>query len=733
MTASPSRITVGLANVLVLLSVCSRLEAAAPEKVTFTEHVAPVIFHNCSSCHRPGQGTPFSLLDYRDVRKRGSLIQNVTESNYMPPWPPAKGWGHFSGERRLTDDQIALISKWVDSGMEEGPKDKLPPLPTFPAGGWSLGEPDLIIKLPEAFEVPADGPDIYRGFAFPLNLTEDKWVTAVDIQPSARSVVHHALYFLDNSGRAMELEKADPKPGFRGMGIPRTGALGGWAVGATPKVLPMGLAYALPKGSDFVVQVHFHPSGKPQREQTTYGIYFAKKKPEKRVLGTQTPLAFGIATKLKTEGIKAGDAKFSINGVWEVPFDIDLVNIGGHAHYLCTTMKTVATLPSGRQEKLFAIDDWDFNWQGRYNYESPVRLPKGTRVKSVLTYDNSSDNPRNPSNPPVDVAWGEGSTDEMGSVTLTFVAVNEADVDAYRGPSLFVKGDGFAGGIGARNRPRARGARQGLGGGGEGGRLAMLNPDLLLGRFDAFDKNHDGKVDKDELPEQFQNLINRLDVNRDDAITKQEIRDGFRVMRAQLVGEPDDADKADAAKPAAAVEPAAKTSSTDEAAQSIQDLDGRVWKPLSPSGKTKANVLVFMTGDCPVSNTFSPEIVRLSREYAGKGVQFLLVEVDPDTTPEQAAAHAKEYSLDLPVLLDRSHALIKRTGAKTTPEAAVITPDGRVVYSGRIDDRFGKLGRQRPEPSQRELKDALDAVLGGKPVAVARTEAVGCPIADLAN
>jgi len=751
MSVSPSRRFAGLASLLVPLVVCPVVMAAEPtvpaKKITFTEHIASVIFANCSSCHRPGEGTPFNLLDYHDVKKRGSLIQSVTDSHYMPPWPPAKGWGHFSDERRLTDEQIALISQWVDSGMEEGPKEKLPPLPKFPEGGWTLGEPDLIVKLPESFDIPADGPDIYRAFALPLHLTEDKWVTAVDIKPSARSVVHHALYFIDSTGQALALDKEDPKPGFRGMGFPRTGSLGGWAVGATPRILPMGLAYPLSKESDFVVQIHFHPSGKAQREQTTFGIYFAKKKPEKRILGTQAPLAFGLGTKLKSEGIKAGDAHFTINGVWEVPFDIELVNVGGHAHYLCTTMKATATLPSGQQEKLFAIDDWDFNWQGRYNYAEPVRLPKGTKVKAVLTYDNSADNPRNPSSPPVDVAWGEGSTDEMGSVTFTFVAVNESDIDNYRGPSIFVKGDGFAGGtrnsVGGANRPPA-GQRKGLGGllgqrkGAAGGggspadRLAMLNPDLILSRFDFLDKNHDGKVDDNELPEQFHNLLNRLDMNHDNAITKDEIREGFRIMRLQFRGEPDGSEKeGDAKAPSASCAAPSAASSAKSTVVAMPDLDGRVWKPLSPSGKTKANVLVFVTDDCPVANAFSPEIVRLSHEYATKGVQFFLVEVDPDTNAKQAAAHAKEYSLDLPILLDREHLLTRRAGAKHTPEVAVVVSDGQLAYSGRIDDRFTKLGRQRPEPAHRDLKEALDAVLDGKPVAVSRTEAIGCPIADL--
>ncbi len=425
-------------SALICTTICAAICAAGAP--TFTETIAPIVYRNCTTCHRPGQAAPFSLITYDDVKKRGSLIAAVTQSRYMPPWHAEHGYGEFEGERRLTDAEIGAIAAWVKQGMPEGDPKKLPAAPEFPEG-WHLGKPDLILEMPAAFNLPADGPDIYRNFVIPTRLTEDKWVRVVEFHPSARKVVHHTLFAYDATGSAGRMDGRDGKPGFSGMsgvgaaslaaasnGLARTGSLGGWAVGATPQFLPDGVAMPLPKGSDFILQMHFHLTGKAESERSTVGIYFAEKPPERLVQSIQVPALFGIGAGLN---IKPGES-FTVQDSITLPADVKAFSVSGHAHYLCKEMKATATLPDGSTQPLLWIRDWDFNWQDRYNYQSPVALPKGTRIDVKLVYDNSAANPHNPRNPPQQVWWGEQSFDEMGSVTLVAQAVNKEDEPALR-------------------------------------------------------------------------------------------------------------------------------------------------------------------------------------------------------------------------------------------------------------------------------------------------------------
>ena len=423
--------------------------------ITFNKDIAPILFNNCASCHRPGEAAPFQLLSYADARKRAKQLAAVTESRYMPPWKADHSDYALKGDRRLTSDQIGLIRQWADEGAIEG-TSALPPIPTF-VDGWQLGKPDLVVKMSEAFTVPGDGPDIYRNFALPLGISEDKWVRAIEFRPSARTVVHHSLFFFDASGSARRMDEQDPMPGYSGGmgGISRSiggfgargrvtqdgtaktdstfGSLGGWAVGGQPKELPEDLAWFLPKGSDLVLSTHFHPSGKSETEISTVGIHFAKRPPSKRFAGVQLPALFGFFSGIE---IPAGEKAYTIADSFTLPVDVRGIGVGAHAHYLAKQMKMTATLPNGEKKTLLAINDWDFSWQDQYQFSRPVDLPRGTKLDVTISYDNSAENPRNPSSPPRRVTWGEGSTDEMGSMSLMLVATNEADLpklqSAYR-------------------------------------------------------------------------------------------------------------------------------------------------------------------------------------------------------------------------------------------------------------------------------------------------------------
>jgi hypothetical protein len=431
------RVLAGLAlsAVLVLASAASRAQGR-PSTPTFAETIAPIVYGNCVTCHRPGEAAPFSLMTYEDVAKRGKLITKVTSSRYMPPWHAAPGFGEFVGERRLTETQIEQFGAWVAAGMPRGDASKMPKLPTFPGDGWRLGQPDLILEMPVGFELPASGPDVFRNFVLPTGLTEDKWIRGIEFRPSARKVVHHAIFAQVPGGRFAARNGADGRPGFGGMssvGIVNDSGgsrgLGGWAVGATPMMFPEGIAALLPKGSDFLLQMHFHLSGKTETEKSLIGIYFADKAPDKALFTVELPALFGFGAGID---IPAGVKDYTIKDSFTLPGDVRVYSAIAHAHYLAREMKAVATLPDGSTRPLLWINDWDFNWQDNYVYKQPFALPKGTRIDVTLTYDNSADNPRNPISPPRRALWGEQSFDEMGTVGFGFEVVNKFDTQAFQ-------------------------------------------------------------------------------------------------------------------------------------------------------------------------------------------------------------------------------------------------------------------------------------------------------------
>lgn len=423
----------------------------AQTPVTFSEHVAPIVFANCTTCHRPGEAAPFSLLSYRDARPLAKAIASATASKVMPPWKAGPSDFAFENARRLTEEQIAIIQRWVADGAPEGDPAKTPALPRF-TEGWQLGAPDLAVSMSEAFEVPAKGPDVYRNFVVPLNLDRDTWVRAIDFRPSARSVVHHSLFFLDASGGAREQDALDAVPGFpggmgggrvvgqgRGLaailgngdaraqadGVARAAGLGGWALGGRALELPSGLAFFVPKGSDLILSTHFHPSGKVEREKSSVGLYFASGPPTQAFTSIQLPPVFGV---FEGVDIPAGQERYTISDSFVIPIDVRAFAVGAHAHYLAKEFTMKATLPDGAVKTLLSIGDWDFSWQERYRFKEFVALPKGTRLDVTVSYDNSAANKRNPSRPPVRVYWGEESTDEMGSIGLQVVAANRGEL-----------------------------------------------------------------------------------------------------------------------------------------------------------------------------------------------------------------------------------------------------------------------------------------------------------------
>ncbi len=425
----PSRLSC-LFLLLALTAGCTRASQPQARIITFNRDVAPLLYANCASCHRPIEGAqtaagdavcfagaPFSVLEYRDVSKHAKQIASAAARRSMPPWLPEEGWGEFAGARRLTDAQIALLQQWAEQGAPEGEAAARPPLPDLP-DGWQLGQPDLVVQAPRAFTVPAGGGDLFRNFslAVPFDARAGQagraaiYVRAIELRADNPRMLHHASVGVDRFRVSRKLDGKDGQAGFAAMPDDEVQNVFGWSPGKAPYMEPADRAWTLEKGSDLVVQMHLLPTGKPEAVRPTLGLFLSDTPPARE--------PFLVRLESKSIDIPAGQRDFAVEDSYELPADVDLTSIYPHAHYLATNMKATATLPDGTVKRLLLIRAWDFRWQDQYRYASPIALPAGTRLSMRITYDNSIGNPHNPKMPPERVKWGPKSTDEMGAMWL---------------------------------------------------------------------------------------------------------------------------------------------------------------------------------------------------------------------------------------------------------------------------------------------------------------------------
>ena len=379
---------------------------------TYNHDIAPILHKRCVSCHASGEVGPFPLASYADAARRAALIAQVTASRYMPPWKPEPGYGDFEGARALTKPEIDTLARWAAAGAPLGDPVSAQPAPA-PASA-KLASPDLVVRMEKPFTVPAEGPDLYRCFVIPLGLDAGRYASRIEFRPGNPKVVHHALFFLDRAKVAPKSEYACfGAPGFLG------GGLGGWSPGSPPIRMPEGAAATLSAKSDLVLQLHFHPTGKPETVESSVAFEFTSDAPRRRLMG--------VALGSRNIDIPPGEKSYKVTDSFVLPVDVDAIGIIPHAHYVCKEMKGVARLPNGSTEWLIRIRDWDFNWQEQYRYRRPLRLPEGTRLEMEFTYDNSAQNPRNPNHPPQRVRWGPDGTDEMAGLHVQVFAARESD------------------------------------------------------------------------------------------------------------------------------------------------------------------------------------------------------------------------------------------------------------------------------------------------------------------
>ncbi len=408
------------------------------------KQIAHIVQQHCGDCHYEDGPAPFALDDYASVAKRGTQIVEVLQSQYMPPWLPAESDFPFKNSRRMPPEAIQVIADWVKadkSGVAtKSNQALLSSAKDFAvesaAGktnrtGWQLGTPDLIVELPEAFSLAADGPEVFWNFVLPVNTQETKYVRTAEIMPGNPRAVHHIIGQIDRTGTAQRKQASLGQNGFEGMEFEQGEILQGqsmlWTPGKVASEGHPGTAWRLDVNTDILLQLHMFPTGKPEEIRPKVGLYFADAQP--------TTFPVSLMLEAPEIDIPAGADDYAVSDEILLPVDVQLLSVYPHAHYVGKSVRVIAKLPDGTMRTLLQIDEWDFNWQDEYVFAEPVALPHGTTVQMEFVYDNSDRNPLNPNSPPKRIVVGNQTTDEMGSVLLQVLTRNQQEqavLDASR-------------------------------------------------------------------------------------------------------------------------------------------------------------------------------------------------------------------------------------------------------------------------------------------------------------
>ena len=405
---------------------------------TFSKDVAPILYKNCTNCHRAGEIGPMALITYSDTRPWAKSIATRVTNGTMPPWHADPAHGQFLNDRSLSEADRGAIVKWVADGAPEGNRADLPQLPAY-ADGWLMGQPDSVFAMQEDYPIPTGGTIEYKYFEIPTNLTEDKWVQAVEVRPGNRAVVHHVIVYM-RAPQAAAPQQAQapsqprPTPPFTfatGMGRPaeapktergsvendrpakrNPGAwLTGFAPGQGPRVYQPGTALRVPAGAVLTVAMHYTANGKDTTDRTRIGLKYAPAPPktEVRVAAMQN-MNFKLPAGADDARV---DAELVLNQ------DLTLWSLQPHTHMRGKKWQITAVYPDGRTETLLNVPKYDFNWQTDYVFKEPLNLPKGTKLHTAAWYDNSTANKANP-DPKKDVYWGDQTWEEMQFMAFAF-------------------------------------------------------------------------------------------------------------------------------------------------------------------------------------------------------------------------------------------------------------------------------------------------------------------------
>jgi hypothetical protein len=370
----------------------ARSDSPSSLAITYTKHVAPLLFNHCTDCHRAAMSAPMSLMTYDEVRPWARAIKQRVVKREMPPWSADRAHGTFKNDPSLSQAEIDTIVAWVDAGAPKGDDRDLPAAPQY-ADGWTIGTPDAIFKMTEPFQVPADGTIPYQYIRIPTNLTEDKWIQAIEFKPGDRRVVHHIIASAQPVGGDARDERTAGRTGLGGITPNKPGV-----------TFPQGVARRLRANSEIILQMHYTTVGIATSDVTSVAVIYAKNPPEKVVGGGNILNA--------RFSIPPGAPAHEVRGERTFAEDTLLTSMMPHMHVRGRSMTYIAHYPDGRSETLLSVPKYDFNWQHTYELAEPKVMPKGSRLEVIATYDNSTANPFNP-DPTATVRWGDQTWEEM--------------------------------------------------------------------------------------------------------------------------------------------------------------------------------------------------------------------------------------------------------------------------------------------------------------------------------
>ncbi len=383
------------------------------ESINFTKHVAPIFQRRCEECHRAGGVAPMAFSSYEEARPWARSIKEKVVSREMPPFHATGAIGRYQHDPRLTDDEIATITKWVDGGAAKG-NVKDSPKPQVWKDEWKLGQPDVVVKVQKPFTVKAGQKDLYVFFVFDYVFPENTWLRSIETRPGNLKAVHHANTHVVPANFKTPPEgyiAGDFDPSARG-----TIMVSGWAPGVQPIMLPEGTAVMIPKGMKLGIQIHYAPSEVERLDQTAVGLYFAD-----GIVKKNLRVLFGDRKDLD---IQPNDGNYSLTDKKTFSTDALIRFFHVHMHLRGKSYVMRFTYPDGRVEDVLTVPRYDFNWQRVYLLSEPMRVPKGTAVEFIGTYDNSTRNKFNP-DPTKPVRWGETTSDEMMQGRIFYEAIDE--------------------------------------------------------------------------------------------------------------------------------------------------------------------------------------------------------------------------------------------------------------------------------------------------------------------